>query len=113
MLLNIHEGLDMRTTFGLLMVAIGTAVWADGFVLDSVSREQAELEKKQLAENQPRALTPAMAEFRKTAQNVEYPSGEFKLPGFLYRPKGDGPFPAVIWNHGSEKRPIAQPELAR
>ena len=26
-----------------------------------------------------------------------------KLVGYLYKPKGDGPFPAVVWNHGSEK----------
>ncbi len=27
------------------------------------------------------------------------------LGGFLYKPKGDGPFPAVIFNHGSEQLP--------
>ena len=34
------------------------------------------------------------------------------LNGFLYVPAGPGPFPAVLWNHGSERRPGAQPELA-
>ena len=34
------------------------------------------------------------------------------LHGFLYVPEGKGPFPAVLWNHGSERRPGWQPELA-
>lgn len=34
------------------------------------------------------------------------------LHGFLYLPQGAGPFPAVLWNHGSEKWPGWQPELA-
>jgi dienelactone hydrolase len=38
------------------------------------------------------------------------PSGT--LHGFFYVPEGKGPFAAVLWNHGSEKLPGAQPELA-
>ena len=34
------------------------------------------------------------------------------LYGILYVPEGTGPFPAVIWNHGSEKNPGLQPHLA-
>jgi carboxymethylenebutenolidase len=34
------------------------------------------------------------------------------LHGFFYVPEGKGPFPAVLWNHGSERLPSAQPELA-
>jgi len=44
---------------------------------------------------------------------VSFPSGGLTLEGFLYKPAGDGPFPAVIWNHGSEKRPGWQPYLAK
>src|SRR5262245_29112942 len=44
---------------------------------------------------------------------VSFPSGELTLRGFLYKPEGEGPFPAIIWNHGSEKLPGQQPELAR
>ncbi len=44
---------------------------------------------------------------------VSFPSGDLTLHGFLYKPEGDGPFPAIIWNHGSEKLPGQQPELAR
>jgi dienelactone hydrolase len=43
---------------------------------------------------------------------VSFPSGDLTLQGFLYKPAGRGPFPAMIWNHGSEKEPGAQPELA-
>jgi dienelactone hydrolase len=44
---------------------------------------------------------------------VSFPSGDLTLHGFLYKPEGDGPFPAIIWNHGSEKLPGQLPELAR
>lgn len=44
---------------------------------------------------------------------VSFPSGDLVLRGFLYKPQGTGPFPAIIWNHGSEKLPGQQPELAR
>jgi carboxymethylenebutenolidase len=86
---------------------------AKPFALDADSAKQAELEKKALADGANRTLIPSLEEFRQTAERVEYPSGEFKLPGLLYRPAGKGPFPAVIWNHGSEKSPTGQVELAR
>ena len=35
-----------------------------------------------------------------------------ELHGFLYLPAGKGPFPAVLWNHGSERWPGWQPDLA-
>lgn len=46
------------------------------------------------------------------ARLVSFPSSGATLYGFLYVPEGKGPFPAVLWNHGSEKRPGWQPELA-
>jgi len=46
------------------------------------------------------------------AQLVSFPAAGGTLNGFLYVPAGPGPFPAVLWNHGSERRPGAQPELA-
>src|SRR4051794_15159355 len=51
--------------------------------------------------------------FRKTAIPVSFPSNGLSLRGWLYKPQGDGPLPAVIWNHGSERDPIAHPELGR
>lgn len=35
------------------------------------------------------------------AETVTFPSGEITLHGVLYRPEGTGPFPAIIYNHGS------------
>src|SRR5205807_7328146 len=35
------------------------------------------------------------------AETVTFPSGEITLHGVLYKPEGTGPFPAVIFNHGS------------
>src|ERR1700736_2415219 len=35
------------------------------------------------------------------ADIVAFPSGEITLHGALYRPEGKGPFPAVVYNHGS------------
>jgi len=35
------------------------------------------------------------------------------LHGFLYRPEGSGPFPAVLYNHGSEWQPGWKPELGQ
>jgi hypothetical protein len=32
---------------------------------------------------------------------VSFPSGNLKLYGLLYKPDGAGPFPAVVYNHGS------------
>lgn len=43
---------------------------------------------------------------------VTFLSGHLVLHGFIYKPEGDGPFPAVLWNHGSERRPGWLPELA-
>src|SRR5262249_1845734 len=32
---------------------------------------------------------------------VFYPSGSLRIKAYLYKPSGDGPFPVVIYNHGS------------
>jgi carboxymethylenebutenolidase len=34
-------------------------------------------------------------------QVVEFPSGKLHLSGYLWKPSGVGPFPAVLFNHGS------------
>src|ERR1700704_3863890 len=38
-------------------------------------------------------------------QSVTFKSGQLTLVGVVYKPDGAGPFPTVIWNHGSEKTP--------
>ena len=35
------------------------------------------------------------------ADVVAFPSGKLTLHGVLYKPEGTGPFPAVVYNHGS------------
>ncbi len=44
---------------------------------------------------------------------VSFKSGEQTLKGWLWRPPGTGPFPAVIYNHGSEKTPGWFPTLGQ
>lgn len=44
-------------------------------------------------------------------QEVTFQSGSLLLHGFLWKPEGNGPFPAVLWNHGSEKLPGWRPAL--
>jgi carboxymethylenebutenolidase len=34
-------------------------------------------------------------------ETVTFPSGEITLHGVLYKPQGTGPFPSIIYNHGS------------
>jgi carboxymethylenebutenolidase len=59
----------------------------------------------------------ALAEGTSLAQSkpeeVVFPSGGRELHGFLWKPEGAGRFPAIVWNHGSEKLPGSQPALAR
>jgi carboxymethylenebutenolidase len=45
------------------------------------------------------------------AEEVTFPSGGLVLHGFIYKPDGPGPFPAVLWNHGSEQPPGWLPRL--
>lgn len=56
---------------------------------------------------------PLAAAPPKEAVQVSFKSGELELQGYLYRSEGKGPFPAVVFNHGSEKQPGWQPELAK
>lgn len=46
------------------------------------------------------------------AQLISFPGSGGTLHGYFYVPQGQGPFPAVLWNHGSERLPGAQPDLA-
>jgi carboxymethylenebutenolidase len=46
-------------------------------------------------------------------EEVVFASDGRDLHGFLWRPEGTGPFPAVMWNHGSERLPGSQPVLAK
>jgi dipeptidyl aminopeptidase/acylaminoacyl peptidase len=39
-------------------------------------------------------------------QEIVFQSGELTLHGVIYTPHGPGPFPAVLWNHGSWGDPM-------
>src|SRR5579884_1729519 len=39
--------------------------------------------------------------FLSGADEVTFPSGGITLHGVVYKPQGKGPFPAVVYNHGS------------
>jgi dienelactone hydrolase len=53
------------------------------------------------------AASLATAAGASPGKKVTFQSGGRSLVGFLYQPEGDGPWPALIWNHGSEKDPAA------
>jgi dienelactone hydrolase len=42
---------------------------------------------------------------------VTYANGPLTLVGYIYKPDGPGPFPTVIWNHGSEPNPGGGPQF--
>lgn len=44
-------------------------------------------------------------------RHVTFKSGGLTLAGYIYSPPGDGPFPAVLWNHGSEPNPGGGPQF--
>jgi len=53
-------------------------------------------------------LAPAIAQTPSAAfskERVTFKSGSLTLVGFLFKPDGAGPFPALVWNHGSERSP--------
>jgi hypothetical protein len=47
-------------------------------------------------QSSPSSLQPAVA-----PQIVEVPGGALRLKGYLWKPAGRDPFPAVLFNHGS------------
>src|SRR5262252_3502673 len=44
---------------------------------------------------------------------VTFPSGTLTLGGFLWKPAGAGPFPTVVYNHGSEQLPGSKPAIGQ
>jgi carboxymethylenebutenolidase len=46
------------------------------------------------------------------AETIAFPSGEITLHGVLYKPEGTGPFPAVVYNHGSAPGMMSQQAFA-
>lgn len=56
-------------------------------------------------------LQPESVRTNAGPEQVSFPAAETTLHGFLFKPTGRGPFPAVIYNHGSEKTPNSFPTL--
>lgn len=44
-------------------------------------------------------------------RHVTFKSAGLTLAGYIYQPPGNGPFPAVLWNHGSEQNPGSGPQF--
>jgi carboxymethylenebutenolidase len=63
------------------------------------------------ARSDNRATSQASPQPRIVGQTVTFKGGDGALSGVLYKPQGAGPFPALIWNHGSEKAPDAGPQF--
>ena len=61
----------------------------------------------------PEEPSETSAEFAGKAETVTFPSNGLTLHGWIYRPQGSGPFPALVWNHGSEKNPGPHPPLGK
>src|ERR1700724_104658 len=46
------------------------------------------------------------------AEVVSFPSGKLMLQGILFKPEGTGPFPAVVYNHGSAPGMLSEQAFA-
>jgi len=68
-------------------------------VTDASPRSVAAL-AKELKLERPFSLRDVMSA---AWEEVTFPSDGLTLVGYLYKPLGPGPFPALIWNHGSGK----------
>lgn len=55
------------------------------------------------------SISPALGE----PELVAFPSGALTLHGFMWRPRGLGQFPIIIYNHGSESLPGPKPDQAQ
>jgi len=56
-------------------------------------------------------MTPSPASIHR--ERVTFVNDGLTLVGYVYKPAGAGPFPAVVWNHGSEQDPKPDGEFAR
>jgi len=59
------------------------------------------------------AVLAAAAAGCKDPHEVEITPGPPRLVGYVYRPTGAGPFPAILYNHGSEPDPDRPQPLAK
>ena len=59
----------------------------------------------------PARATAQTPPARISRERVTFKSDGLTLAGFLFQPDGPGPFPGLVWNHGSEKIPARGAEL--
>jgi dipeptidyl aminopeptidase/acylaminoacyl peptidase len=67
------------------------------------------------ARDEPRQIEGVSMSFPATAiqyEQVTFQNDGLTLVGFLSKPFGPGPFPAVVWNHGSEQDPKPDVQFA-
>ncbi|MDB4877400.1 MAG: dienelactone hydrolase [Gemmatimonadetes bacterium] len=57
------------------------------------------------------AATAAAQQGPFNKQRVTFTSDGLTLVGFVFKPNGVGPFPTVLWNHGSEPNPGDGPQF--
>jgi carboxymethylenebutenolidase len=50
---------------------------------------------------------------RTEPEKITFSNGKLKLHGFIHRPEGDGSFPAILLNHGSEQLPKSGKLIAK
>jgi len=55
--------------------------------------------------------TPQRGPGAPVRERVTFKSGRLTLEGYHFKPDGPGPFPALIWNHGSEQHPESGPQF--
>lgn len=96
----------MRLWFLLSAVGLAALLMVLATAADASARQQAAVPAAPAA-----SQSAEVRAFREQAVAVGFPSRGLTLRGWIYRPAGPGPFPAVIWNHGSEREPTAHPAL--
>ena len=61
-------------------------------------------------------LAPCASRAQQPYTEISYQSGGLRIQGYFYQPAGPGPFPTLIYNHGSragfERRSIPWVQLA-
>ena len=59
----------------------------------------------------PRGAVVAAPQAPFNKQKISFKSGGLTLAGYVFKPDGAGPFPTLIWNHGSEQNPSGGPQF--
>ena len=59
----------------------------------------------------PRGAAVATPQTPFNKQKISFRSSGLALAGYVFKPDGAGPFPTLIWNHGSEQNPSGGPQF--